>query len=72
MKIIHGQQIIYGVRDPLPLNGFPRGQKRLRMRSDRFASVFVRNEYGICEYSIKEESGVWVPAFQIGRNHRPV
>ena len=59
-----------GVREPLPLAGFPEGRIRLSLRNDSFAKAYVKNKDGIRCFVIGELDGTWVPVMECeqGRN----
>ena len=61
-----------GVREPLPLAGFPEGRVRLRLRNNSFAMAYVKTKDGIRCFVIGEMDGMWVPVteFEQGRNVR--
>lgn len=61
---------VLGVRDPLPLLGFPAGRVRLRMRSQHFARAYVKTSTGLRCYIVGELEGHWVPLAECeeGRN----
>lgn len=62
-------RMIFGVHPKMPLKGFPDGKKRLRMRGEQWAQVFVRPpEGGIRAFYIKEHDGHWIPAIESGSN----
>lgn len=59
-----------GVREMLPLKGFPSGKIRIRMRPEEFAIAFVRTSEGVFKYAIGEKDGYWHPAILQGSNFR--
>jgi hypothetical protein len=69
MAITYGRKIEFGVKDPLPLRGFPPGRARIRQRNDAFAVVFIRPpEGGIRQFAVEQRDGAWYPAFETGAN----
>ncbi len=60
--------LVFGVREPKPLQGFPPGKVRLRMRNKEFMRARVRTPDGIREFTVKEIDGHWMPSHEIGRN----
>ena len=69
MAITYGRKIEFGVKDPLPLHGFPPGRARIRQRSDAFTVVFIRPpEGGIRQFAVEPRNGAWWPAFETGAN----
>jgi len=64
------QNIIFGVKNPLPLSGFPKGKIKIKMRNDDFACAYVKNETGIYKYAIEEKNGYWMPSFSPACNFR--
>jgi hypothetical protein len=63
MKLITTKQnIIFGVKDMLPLSGFPKGKVKIKMRNDNFAWAYVKTETGIYKYAIEEKNGCWMPS----------
>ena len=68
---IHGNHnVVFGVKAPLPLKGFPQGRIRLRIRNTGFAQAFVKSESGIRHFYISEKEGFWTPIYEQGSNHR--
>lgn len=64
-------EIIFAIREPKPLRGFPEGRVRLRLRNDEFARAFVRTPEGIRHFIVQETpDGFWepVPGCEQGRN----
>lgn len=61
---------VFGVRDPLPLCGFPAGRVRLRLRNTDYARAYVKATAGIRCFIIGEAEGCWVPLAELeqGRN----
>ena len=70
--IIGQNDMVWGVREPKPLNGFPPGRVRLRMRNTDFAQAFVKTHTGIRHFFICEEDEYWCPKFEQGSNYREV
>ena len=69
MEIMIGKQIEFGVKDPLPLRGFPEGKARIRQRNDAIIVVFIRPPNGgIRRFSVESKDGAWWPAFEMGAN----
>jgi hypothetical protein len=68
--VIGSKQTVWGVREPLPLEGFPQGKVRVRMRNDCVATAFVKTPKGITRFTIKEDDGKWKPHHILGRNIR--
>ncbi len=69
-KVQRGIPLVYGVVAMKPMEGFPAGRMRIRMRNTDYVRVFIRPpEGGIRHFAIRENgSGVWVPAVEIGAN----
>lgn len=62
-----GRPIVVGIRDPLPLRGFPAGHTRIKL-SRGSGRVFVRPPGGgLREFAIEERNGAWWPAFEVSR-----
>jgi hypothetical protein len=69
MAITHGRLIEFGVKDPLPLRGFPPGRARIRQRNAAATVVFIRPpEGGIRRFVVEPRDGAWWPAFETGAN----
>ena len=69
MAITHGRLIEFGVKDPLPLRGFPPGRARIRQRNNSFTVVFIRPpEGGIRRFAVELRDDAWWPAFETGAN----
>jgi hypothetical protein len=69
MAITYGRKIEFGVKDPLPLRGFPPGRARIRQRNDAFTVVFIRPEDGgVRRFYVEERDGAWWPAIESGAN----
>ena len=69
MALTHGRPIEFGVKDPLPLRGFPPGRARIRQRNNAFTVVFIRPpEGGIRRFFVEPRDGAWWPAFETGSN----
>lgn len=60
--------LVFGLRLPLPMRGFPEGKIRLRARITDFLKARVRTECGIREYYVREVDGYWEPAVETGFN----
>lgn len=69
--ITYGTTHIFGIVEPLPMEGFPPGKIRIRMRAKDIARAFVRTQDGIRGFYIKQENGKWKPGPEFGRNMRP-
>jgi len=68
----HGINVLFGVRQILPLRGFPAGKTRIRMRNTEFVQVFVRPPEGGCRrFYAHERDGAWWPAIESGANRNP-
>lgn len=67
--IVHGHAL-WGMREPLPLEGFPEGRARIVIRPDQWIRIFIKTKTGIREFYPKEENGKWVPYFEKARNER--
>ena len=61
--------MVFGVRDPLPLKGFPAGRARIRMRNRSCPQVFIRPpEGGVWAFYVYERDGCWWPRCEVGAN----
>ncbi len=69
--IISANQADYvvGIRDPLPLDGFPAGKIRIRMTAGDLATASVRVPGGIRRFAIEQKAGKWIPAFEMCSNY---
>lgn len=67
---LNTSNIVFDVREPLPLKGFPEGRAKICLRNDSFARVFIKTASGIRAFFIKEEAGCWVPDFELAANRR--
>lgn len=65
-----GPPVIFGAGEPKPLKGFPPGRAKIRIRNDDFVRVYIKSDDGIREFTVFEEDGHWVPAFEGGSNQR--
>ena len=66
---IIGTPLVYGVREPLPLRGFPEGRARIRMRPGKFVRVYVRPlAGGVREFVVQERDGAWWADGETGAN----
>lgn len=54
--------------EPKPLEGFPEGKARIRIRSKEFTLVRVRTADGIREFYPVERNGKWYPGIEKARN----
>ena len=71
MAIIWGVlNVVFGVKKILPLRGFPEGKKRIVLRQNDFARIYVKTSSGIMCYHIKEENAAWEPYILIEENYR--
>jgi hypothetical protein len=69
MAIAYGRKIVFGVKDPLPLRGFPPGRARIRQRNDDCTVVFIRTaDVGVRRFFVEERDGAWYPAIESGAN----
>jgi len=67
--VIGGVPLVYGVREPLPLRGFPEGRTRIRMRPGKFVRVYVRPpDGGVREFVVQERDGAWWADIETGAN----
>ena len=64
-----GVDVAFGVCEPLPLEGFPEGKVRIRMRSNNIVNVFVKTADGIMRFVPEIKDGRWHP-LEVGRNCR--
>ena len=63
----YGMDLVWGVRDILPLRGFPEGKVRIRMRPLRPVAVYVKPPGGgVREYVVTQQDGAWVMACEVG------
>lgn len=60
--------IVYGVHELMPLEGFPVGKIKIRLRHNDFAKVFVKTYNGIRAFYVKSDGCRWMPACEIARN----
>ena len=69
MAIFLGRKIEFGVKDLLPLRGFPPGRTRIRQRNGAAVVVFIRPlDGGIRRFCVVAREGGWWPAFETGAN----
>ena len=61
---------VFGVKDRLPMKGWPAGRARIRMRGGAFVQCFVKTETGIRKFWILEKDGCWIPGPACGENQR--
>ena len=64
------QRVPFGVGDPLPLEGFPEGRAKIKIRNDDFTKVYIKTKTGIHEFYPTEKNGKWIPLWEVGRNER--
>lgn len=61
--------VVFGIPDEIkPLEGFPAGRVRLRLRPSEFVKAFVKTPTGIRKFFVEEKDGKWFPAYEQGRN----
>ncbi len=61
--------LVFGVVEPKPLRDFPPGRARIRIRTQDWATVFIRPpEGGVRRFYVSEVNGAWVPALESGAN----
>ncbi len=61
--------VVFGIPDEIkPLEGFPVGRVRLRLRPKEFAKAFVKTPTGIRQFLVEEKDGKWIPAYEQGCN----
>ena len=61
--------IVFGIKDLLPLRGFPSGRARIQQRNGEFTIVFIRpTDGGIRRFVVEEREGAWWPAYETGAN----
>ena len=60
----------FGIREPLPLRGFPAGKVRIRQRNTEFPTAVVKTDTGARRFIIGEHEGHWVPMGEMGANAR--
>ena len=61
----------YGMQGPFPLNGFPEGKARIRMRSNSFPVVFIfQPGKSIRKFLVAVKDGCWVPYQEVQANYR--
>jgi hypothetical protein len=66
-----GRTIEVGVKEPLPLRGFPPGRARIRQRCGKAVFVFIRPlEGGVRCFAVESRDGAWWPAFETGANRQ--
>lgn len=63
-----GRPLVYGVKEPMPLSGFPPGRVRIRMRQNRFAVAYVRTSDGVRGFAIEVFGETWQPGPELGHN----
>lgn len=66
---IYGR-IAFGNQQELPLEGFPSGRAKIKIRQDDFVRVYIKSDESIREFVVEEKDGKWVPAFQTQSNSR--
>jgi hypothetical protein len=67
--IIH-KRFPFGAVEILPLEGFPEGKVKIKIRPDDWVRIFIKTETGICEIIPQEKDGKWIPYFEKARNER--
>jgi len=68
-----GRNIEIGVKNPLPLRGFPAGRARICQRNNAIVRVFIRPPAGgIRCFFVEERDGAWWPVFETGANRNAV
>lgn len=66
---IQKTNVVFGIPDEIkPLEGFPAGRVRLRLRSKEFAIAFVKTNCGIRSFFLVEKEDKWRPYIERGRN----
>ena len=70
MAAISSKNLVFGIRLIMPLEGWPEGRIRIRLRNTGFASGYVKTPDGIREFAIEERDGRWWPSYERGANHR--
>ena len=68
-----GQEIwltpLFGMSEPKPLKGWPRGKVRVRTRNEGYARGFVRAGNGTTRHFLVHDDGEhWVPCHEQGAN----
>jgi hypothetical protein len=67
--ITKGCVLEFGVKEPLPLFGFPEGRARIRQRNNNYTIVFIRPPNGgIRKFVIGTKNGAWWPVFEMASN----
>ena len=66
----NGAKAVWGVTKTLPLNGFPNGKYKIRMRPHEFTVVYIKTDTSIRRFYITENDAKWIPFHEIGANHR--
>jgi hypothetical protein len=66
--ILSSRPVIFGLVPPLPLDGFPEGRTRVRIRENDFVRVFVKSPDGLRSFYISEVDGKWKPYAEFERN----
>jgi len=70
LTTIGDTSVVWGVTEPLPLKGFPKGRVKLRLRSDDFARAFVKTEQGTRSFFVAKQDGYWIPKYELGINYK--
>lgn len=70
-KLIEGPILLQGIPPIIPLEGFPEGRVRIRMRNRELVTVHVKTTDGIRKFLVAERNGKWVPGYEIGANITP-
>ena len=66
----YGVNAPFGIVDPLPLEGFPEGRARIKMRTEEFVKVYIKTPTEIREFFPIISDGKWIPFCEVGRNER--
>ena len=70
MGVMYGSELVFGSAEPLPLEGFPEGRIKVKIRGEDWVRVYVATSDGIREFVVEEKDGKWVPGLETGRNMR--
>jgi hypothetical protein len=69
-NITIGFRGVVGVKPIKPLKPLPQGKIRIRMRSDEFATAYVRDASGIKQFALQDNGETWSLAFPMAENRR--